>query len=674
MNFISSFPHEIHEIENAWIPLADGTRLACRIFLPKDAAEKPVPAILEYIPYRKRDFTALRDQAAHGYFAGHGYAGVRVDIRGSGDSDGILEDEYTPQELDDAVEVIAWLASQEWCNGSVGMMGNSWGGFNALQVAAMRPAALKAIITCCSTDDRYADDMHYSGGCLLNDNMDWGTMFLALIARPPDPELVGESWRDIWLKRLDDLIEPISHWLRHPLRDEYWRRGSICEDYGDIACAVLAVGGWMDGYSNAIPRLLENLTCPRQGIIGPWAHGYPHLSSPGPQIGFLQEAVRWWDAWLKGIDNGVAKQPMLRAFMGQAVPALPYYPVSPGRWIAEQVWPSPNIEHRRWYLGEGRLSDDESPACDLTTLSPMTTGLASGEWCPYGTGGQGPEFPADQREDDGRSLCFDSAPLDDSIDIVGAPSVTLRVSVDKPVAYVVVRLCDVAPTGASTRVSFAALNLTHRNGHADVVPMSAGAPADIEVKLNDIAYSFRQGHRIRVAVSTVYWPMIWPAPEPVFLTVHTQGCRLHLPVRNADPALEIPVLFGPPEQASIPEKIVLRQGSWENAVNRDVKTGCIIVTATRDDGIFRIAGNGLEIGSRVDESMSLTGDDPLSAITTMDRRYYVGRGDWQTRLDARTEVTCSADAFFVKASIQAYEGDVLVHQNTWNNRIERHGL
>jgi len=674
MNFISSFSHEVHEIENDWIPLSDGSRLACRIWLPAGAAETPVPAVLEYIPYRKRDFTALRDTAAHGYFAGHGYAAVRVDIRGSGDSDGILEDEYTQQELDDAVEVIAWLAAQKWCSGSVGMMGNSWGGFNALQVAAMRPPALKAIITCCSTDDRYADDMHYSGGCLLNDNMDWGTMFFALLARPPDPNLVGESWRSIWLERLNNLVEPISHWLRHPLRDEYWRRGSVCENYSDIACAVLAVGGWLDGYSNAIPRLLENLTCPRQGIIGPWAHGYPHLSSPGPRIGFLQEAVRWWDAWLKGIDNGVAQQPMLRAFMGKAVPALPYYPICPGRWIAEQTWPSPNIARRQWYLGEGRLSDSEVRGSDLTTLSPLTTGLASGEWCPYGTGGQGPEFPADQREDDGRSLCFDGAPLEESIDVLGAPSITLRVSVDKPVAFLIVRLCDVAPTGASTRVSFAALNLTHRNSHAEVVPMPVGVPTDVDLKLNDIAYSFQEGHRIRVAVSTVYWPMIWPAPEPVFLTVHTCGCRLNLPVRKVSPASEIPVLFGQPEQAAIPERIVLLPASWENCINRDIKTGSITVTAIRDDGIYRIPGNGLEIGSRVEESLSQTGDDPLSATTVMSRKYYIGRGDWQTRLETRTEVTCSAEAFFVKASIQAYEDDALVYQNTWNEIIERYGL
>ncbi|MDZ7840783.1 MAG: CocE/NonD family hydrolase [Gammaproteobacteria bacterium] len=166
----------IEEIENVFIPMPDGVQLAARLFLPVDAQETPVPAILEYIPYRKRDLMRARDEPIHRYFAAHGYAGVRVDLRGSGDSGGVLLDEYSPGELDDAQVVIDWISRQDWCAGPVGMMGISWGGFNALQVAALQPAPLKAIITLCSTDDRYADDAHYMGGCLLNENMQWGSI------------------------------------------------------------------------------------------------------------------------------------------------------------------------------------------------------------------------------------------------------------------------------------------------------------------------------------------------------------------------------------------------------------------------------------------------------------------------------------------------------------------
>ena len=322
MRDVTMSSNPIREIENEWIVLADGTRLAARIWMPTDAAAHPVPAVLEYIPYRKRDFTRARDALIHPWFGAHGFASVRVDIRGSGDSDGVLSDEYLPLELDDAVEVIAWLARQPWCSGSVGMMGNSWGGFNALQVAARRPPALKAIITSCSTDDRYADDIHYMGGCLLNDNMKWGASMFSHNSRPPDPALVGERWRAMWLQRLEGSGLWIDSWLRHQRRDAFWKHGSVCEDFPAIRIPVFAVGGWNDGYRNAIPRLLSGLDVPRMAWIGQWAHRYPHMAAPGPGVGFLQEAKRWWDHWLKGQDTGLMNGPMLRAYMQDPVPPL----------------------------------------------------------------------------------------------------------------------------------------------------------------------------------------------------------------------------------------------------------------------------------------------------------------------------------------------------------------
>ena len=173
----------VETIENVFIPLSDGTKLAARLWLPAQA-RRPAPAILEYIPYRKRDGTRWRDEPMHGYFAAEGYAVVRVDIRGSGDSDGLLADEYLELEQDDALEVIAWIAARDWCDGGVAIIGKSWGGFNALQIAARRPLALKAIVPVCFTDDRYADDVHYLGGCLITDNLWWGATMLAYQARP----------------------------------------------------------------------------------------------------------------------------------------------------------------------------------------------------------------------------------------------------------------------------------------------------------------------------------------------------------------------------------------------------------------------------------------------------------------------------------------------------------
>ena len=238
---------KVREIENVFIPLKDGTKLAARIWLPVDAEKNPVPAILEYLPYRKRDGTAPRDALTHPYFAAHGYAGVRVDIRGTGESDGVLMDEYLKLEQDDCLEVLAWIAWQPWCTGKCGMIGISWGGFNGLQVAARRPPSLKAVISLCSTDDRYADDVHYMGGSLLVDNFSWASMMFSLQTYPPDPLLVGEQWRKMWLERLEKLPLLIDNWLKHQRRDAYWKHGSVCENYADITAAVYAVGGWADG-------------------------------------------------------------------------------------------------------------------------------------------------------------------------------------------------------------------------------------------------------------------------------------------------------------------------------------------------------------------------------------------------------------------------------------------
>ena len=338
MGVRTDFPRAVRRIDHTWIPLADGTRLAARIWLPEDAEQDPVPAILEYLPYRKGDAFARRDSYHHPYFAGYGYAGVRVDLRGTGDSDGIIEDEYLPQEQEDAIDVIAWLAEQPWCSGAVGMLGISWGGFNGLQVAARRPPALKAVISMCASDDRYADDVHYVGGCVLAvDMLPWAATMLTGNALPPDQAVVGDGWRDTWLQRIERTPPFVEAWLAHQRRDAYWRQGSVCEHYEAIDVPVYAVGGWADGYSNAIPRLIEGLPGPRKGLIGPWSHAFPQDGEPGPAIGFLQECLRWFDQHLKGIETGIMDEPRLRVWMQDHVAPATHHAQRPGRWVSEPV-------------------------------------------------------------------------------------------------------------------------------------------------------------------------------------------------------------------------------------------------------------------------------------------------------------------------------------------------
>ncbi len=628
-------------IEHVLIPLKDGTGLAARLWLPDDAERHPVPALLEYLPYRKRDGTRQRDELTHPWLAARGYACVRVDIRGSGDSDGVLEDEYSRQELEDALEVIAWLANQPWCSGAVGMFGISWGGFNALQVAALRPPALKAIVTICSTDDRYADDVHYMGGAKLNAGFGWASFIFADICRPPDPALVGERWRAMWLKRLEGLPLFLERWLAHQHRDAYWRHGSVCEDWSAIQCPVLAVGGWTDGYTNAIPRLLEHLEVPRKGLIGPWGHAYPHFALPGPQIDFLEEMRRWWDHWLQGEPTGVMDEPMLRVWLSDSVAPATWHKTLPGRWVGAPSWPPPDARRLSLFLSDDGLRPKDGRLTERAVCSPLTLGKHAGSWCPFG---RGPDQADDQNEDDAQSIVFETPPLEQTVELLGAPVLTLEVASDKPVAILAARLCDVHPTGESLRVSFGVQNLAHRDSHAAPQPLEPGRRYTIRLQLNDLGARIPAGHRIRLALSTSYWPMLWPAPQRATLTV--RGGRLDLPARPAGAAGDLPML--PPPETPPPDGF----------------------TKPRP-GTNQLAEIGLETTTRSDFRFDLDKDDPLSASARMQRSDTVAREGWKVRIDSALAMRCTREHFRLTASIRAWEGEVEVCHRTWDREIPR---
>lgn len=658
--------------------MRDGCRLGARIWLPAGAERGPVPAILEYIPYGKREGTRERDEPMHRYFAGHGYAAVRVDVRGSGESEGVLLDEYSEEELRDALDVISWIASRPWCDGAVGMMGKSWGGFNALQVAALRPPALRGVVSVCASDDRYADDAHWMGGCLLLENFRWGAALFSLAAQPPDPALVGEPWRELWRRRLEAVTPFAARWVRHPLRDGYWQHGSVCEDYAAIACPVWVVGGWADAYTNAVGRLLAGLRVPRRGLVGPWAHVYPHDGAPGPAIGFLQEALRFWDACLRGGTDPLPDEPLLRAWMpdGGALPGRGG--ARSGRWVAETEWPSPHIERRRLVLGANGLGAAGGGERARTVCSPASTGLAAGAWCAFGPGG----LPGDQRVDDVRSLCFDSAPLGERLEILGAPRVHLVFASDRPVAQVALRLCEVGPDGASTMVTYGLANLTHGAGpdHSGWAPLVPGARRETWVVLNDAAWSFAPGHRLRLAVSTAYWPLVWPAPDPVALTVFTGASGLELPVRPPRPEDAALRDFPAPEAAPRPAVVDLDPGGVEHRVFRDPDTGETVRRFRADideaghPALSRVEPIDLDVGYGVTEELRIRDGDPLSAEARIAHVSLARRGAWSARVETRTRVTASADALLVEAELCALEGDAEVAVRRWEERIPREGF
>lgn len=680
MRTIENYPYKVHIIENTFIHMGDGTRLAARIWLPEGSENTPVPAIMEYIPYRKRDFTRSRDMENFSYLAGHGYACLRVDMRGSGDSDGLLLDEYSRVEQLDAVNVIAWIAAQDWCDGNVGMMGISWGGFNSLQVAARRPPALKAIISACASDDLYDTNMHYMGGCLLGDNLSEATVMFAFNSLPPDPAIVGDRWRDMWLERLQENGPWIINWLRHQRRNAYWSAASVCEDYAAIQCPVYAIGGWADGFTNAIFRLLQHLEVPCKALIGPWGHLYPHQGIPGPAIGFLQEALRWWDYWLKGKETGIMDEPAFRAWAQDSVPPHSSYRQRPGRWISEPTWPSPNIQEAHCPFTRNliqRPTDENLPEerrgrQEQVMQSPLSVGLSAGKWCSYAAA---PDLPGDQREEDGGSIVFSSAPLEYAMEIAGRPIVELELSVDKPQAMVAVRLSDVGPTGKATRVTYGLLNLTHRDGDAEPTPLEPNRRYQVRVPLNGIAQRFPVGNMLRVSISTSYWPIAWAPPEPVSLTVYPSDSALILPIRYPRSEDDDLHRFEEPVTGQTAGIIHTAQGEHNWVLHKDLAANKSTLTVTNDQGSCLIPETGTEFSRFTREWYSFREDDFTSVRGETHTRWALKRGEeWEVEVRTCTILTCTETEFHVHAQLDAYEGDHRIYSRNWERSLPRDNL
>jgi putative CocE/NonD family hydrolase len=655
-------------LEHELIPMEDGTRLAAKIWMPADAGNRPVPAVLEYIPYRKRDFKAVRDDQIHGYFAEHGYAGVRVDLRGSGDSEGILRDEYLQQELDDGVQVIRWLAAQPWCTGDVGMIGISWGGFNGLQIAALQPPELKAVITVASSDDRYADDVHYMGGTLLTDNLSWASTMFAFNSCPPDPALAGEKWRQMWFDRLEGSGLWLKKWLEHQRRDDYWKHASVCEDYSAVRCPVFAVSGWADGYTNTVFRLMEKLQVPRKGLVGPWGHKYPHMGGPGPVIDFLNECKRWWDRWLKGQDNGVDNDPMIRAWMKDTV--SPIASDRPGRWVAENHWPAPDVREQSLNLLYGELTWDtaQKTHAAVSIQSPLSVGLFAGKWCSYA---ESTDLPSDQREEDGGALIFDTLPLKEDFEILGSPRVELELSSNKPIAQVAVRISDVAPNGRATRVTYGLLNLTHFNSHEQPRELEENKKYRVSVDMNYVAQRFPAGNQIRLSISSSYWPLAWPTPEPARLKIYLENSTLVLPGRQPKESdNRLRDLGKPTLTRQLPTTLLVpAHREWE--VRHNLATNEVILHVTNNDPQYRLDHINWTIQKDVTEKYFYKNNnyDTLRGEVTSKRRFK--RDDWQVTTITRTILTSSRTHFRIRATLDAYEEDTRVFTKTWDESVPR---
>ena len=619
----------------AWIPLPDGRRLHARIWRPD--VDGPVGAVLSYDPYPNQWLTRAVD-APHGRaLAEAGVAYVRVAIAGSGDSDGLLHDEYLASELQDGADVIAWLASQSWCNGHVGVRGLSWGGFNALQIAALRPPALAAVVSACSTDDRYRDDVHYMGGNVLGYDMQlWATWAHLFFVAPTDPDVVGDVWRDRWLERLSSVEPVISTWLSHQRRDEYWLHGSVGVDPSAITAPVLMVGGWEDGYRDAILRFLEARPDRTWAVIGPWGHGWPHRVLPGPHIEWVAREVRWWRHWLSGDENGVEQDSPVEAFLQDARGPDQHLLHRAGRWMALDAGA---IESER------RVFAGAATSTTLLVGRLPTHGMHAPVWCPDGDAA---DFALDQRFEDAAAATIEWE-IDEDIELLGRARARLRVAADRADAQLVVRLCDVAPSGASTLVAMGALNLAGHEG------------GDVVVGMRATGYVVPRGHTLRLAISPGYWPMLWPSSVAPTLTIDPAHCSLELPIVSPS-ATTLAVTEAGPDRGRDggPPRRWAQQlfGSDEVVMERLTDSGVVPV----DDGSWwRVS----------DRTTWSTGTDPLRSATTTSSSMERGRGDWNVQWRATSTMTADAECFHVALQVSASASGETVFERSYGYDIAR---
>ena len=661
-------------MQEAWIPMRDGVRLAADIYFPRGHepgakhSGEALPVLLEYLPYRKTESRASR-HALYSFFIRHGYIVARVDIRGTGNSEGhLIEYEYSEQEQQDGEDAIAWLARQPYASGKVGMFGLSWGGFNSIHMAMRNPPALKAITAIMATDDLYEDDVHFIDGGM---HVDSYAMQLDLAnAIPGAPGYLIDE--DYFRNRFDT-----PPWLplykRQPRDGPFWDRTAPKAHYDAIRIPTFLIGGLLDGYRDSLPRMLQHLQAPVKAIMGPWAHAWPNTAYPKPAIEWRHEAVRWFDHWLKGEDNGIMAEPRFAVYVRRWHLPLTDLETVPGEWRWEEGWPIKRIRTRTLYPRADRSLGDAVPLEHMGTHTldyvPTSGTEAGGPVMWWG------DPTPDQRPADAYALVYETEPLSEDLEILGFPRAYLNVSSSAPVANWFARLSDVAPGGAVSLVAGAGFNGTHRESSRQPMPLVPGAEVALDIEMHFTSWVFPAGHRMRLVVSNAQWPMIWPTPGAMSTTLRLGGrepTRLEVPVV---PHAErpVPAFLPPAENPELPGFAPLDSATSSGygeitSIQRFPVTRSTRVVADSDAGSRYPWGTSRSTESIIHETSdahpevtSVTGEH----TTTVELPGRVLRWEGSTRLESDSE------NFYYFYTRRLFQDDKLLREKSWTDTIPR---
>ena len=653
------------EIRTTWIPMPDGIRLSADLYHPAAAAAgEKLPVLLEYLPYRKHEARS-RNWPLYSYFVERGYVVAAVDIRGTGNSEGrLIPHEYSEIELADGEIVIDWLSKQPWSNGSVGMFGISWGGFNSIQMAARNPPALKAIVAIDATEDLFQDDVHYMDGIMHLDS--WEMSMDLDNARPGAPEYVIDD--DNFRNRFD--TEPWMLTYKNRQRDgPFWDRASVRNRYDDIRIPTFHIGGWYDGYRDSVARMLEHVkNAPVKAIMGAWHHTWPNEPYPGPGMEWRHEAVRWFDQFLRGKDTGILDEPRFAVFVRNWHPPGPHIEHAPGEWRYEDGWPIARIRDQALYPQPDHTLGSAAPAATTHQLRyiPSVGFEAGGPVMWWG------DVAHDQRGTDAFSLVYDSGPLEEDLEILGFPRAVLTVAANATRANWIARLSDVAPDGTVTQVTGAAMNGNHRESAREPRPIVAGEPFQLDIEMHFTSWVFPKGHRIRLAVNNAMWPMLWPTPEPMTTELRLGNSRLALPVVPYE-TRPVPEFLPPAKDPVYAGVESIESGTTSgygeiSSVDRNPQTGTVVAKATNGSGTRYPWG---EERSLETIRYEINDSAPADAKVTGTHRMEVDLPGRKLVWDAELTFRSDRENFFYTYRRRLTENGKPVREKTWNQTIPR---
>jgi hypothetical protein len=650
--------HTVRMVQE-WIPMTDGVRLSATLYMP-DAlkADEKFPALLEYLPYRKDDATAARDYPVHKWFAAHGYVSVRVDIRGFGTSEGTPTDrEYSEREQLDGEQVIAWLAAQPWSTGKVGMFGISWGGFNSIQMAMRHPPALKTILAVDATEQLFHDDIHYIDGLMHFDefelNMDLAPSMPGAPDYTLDEKVLGPRFES----------EPWSlEYFKHQRDGPFWTAPE--RPLSEIKIPCFLIGGLLDGYRDSIPRMLAQVKAPVKAIIGPWNHTFPNDAEPGPQIEWRDQALRWWDYWLKNHNTGIMDGPPLSIYMQDWHAPDVNLKTVPGKWRGEVGWPPRNVSNTTLYLYDAHVLSTEpaKPAVHELRYVP-SIGVEAGFW--WG------ELLTDQRPVDAFSLTYDSTPLKTDLTILGRPHALLQASSSAPLADWFARLLDVAPDGTVTQVAGAGLNGAQRENPSDPKDLVPNQTYALDIEMHLATWTFPKGHRIRLSVSNALWPMVWPNPYAMTTTLQlggATGSRLMLPL--VPPSMYAAPEFEPPEPSEERADIKGEGFPWPG----DWKTERDEVNAKTKVSWSGKSAETYPWGKETDlEAITYLADDNHPETSSVQAEAEIALVLKQQTLIWRGHLTLTSDVqnFYYKYTRELLKDGQQIRTKTWQETIPR---